>query len=75
MAAVGWLWWLIGLGFAVDALRRPGEEWLEADRQKGYWVALLAIFSVFAVVPYVIGVLPRLVRASGASAGARFRRG
>lgn len=50
----------------VDAFRRPDNAWAEADRQKGFWVAILGM-SVFFIpmalvlIPaYLLGVLPRM---------------
>lgn len=74
MSAIGWIILVFDLALAADAARRPASVWAVADRRKGYWVALLAIFGVIAFIPYLIGVLPRLVEAGRSSAGSAFEK-
>ena len=54
---------------------RPASAWAAADRKKAFWVTLLAIFGVVMFIPYVIGVLPRLVDAGRAVGTSPFEKG
>lgn len=63
MTAISWIILIFDLALAADAARRPASVWAAADRQKAYWVVLLALFGVIMVIPYVVGVLPRLAQA------------
>jgi hypothetical protein len=66
--------WIISLlsgGLALgDQLRRPASEWVAADRDRGYWVMVTVIGSLFclglvAAVAYGISVVPRFGTAGG----------
>lgn len=72
MSAISWLILIFDIGLAVDAARRPASVWAAADRQKVFWVALLAICGILVVIPYLIGVLPRLVQAGREMSGSPF---
>ena len=72
MSAVGWIIIILNIALAVDAGRRPASDWAAADRNKAFWVVLLALLGIVAFVPYVIGVLPRLAEAGRASRGSPF---
>lgn len=74
MTAVSWIILLFDIGIAADAARRPASAWAAADRKKAFWVTLLAIFGVVMFIPYVIGVLPRLVDAGRAVGTSPFER-
>ena len=74
MGAIGWLIVLFDIGLAVDAGRRPASVWAAADRQKAFWVALLALFGLFMAIPYFIGVFPRLVQAGRDMSGSPFEK-
>jgi len=74
MSAITWLILIFDVAFAVDAARRPESVWAAADRRKGYWVAVLAIFGFIAFIPYVIGVLPRLMQAGREHGGNAFEK-
>ena len=75
MTAVSWIILLFNLAIAADAARRPASVWAAADRRKAYWVALLAFFGVVMVIPYVIGVLPRLVEGGRTTGTSPFEKG
>jgi hypothetical protein len=61
-------WWIqvvITAVLVVDAFRRPPSLWALADRQRWFWVAILAVCALFAVGPlgwalYGAIVLPSL---------------
>jgi hypothetical protein len=59
---------ICGIAIIVDALRRPSTQWVSADRDRSYWVMLVAAFSFLIPVGplmgliYLIGVLPRFSR-------------
>lgn len=63
MSAISWLILIFDIALAADAARRPASVWAAADRQKTFWVVLLALFGVLLIIPYLIGVLPRLIQA------------
>lgn len=75
MTAVSWIILLFDIGIAADAARRPASVWAAADRNKGFWVTLLAIVGVVMVIPYLIGVLPRLVEAGRVTGTSPFEKG
>jgi hypothetical protein len=52
--------WLV----AVDAIRRSSWQWTSADRDKTFWVIMLILFGPLFVIPYLLAVLPRLLKAS-----------
>lgn len=74
MTAIGWVILILDIALAADAARRPESVWAAADRRKGYWVALLAMFGFIAFIPYVIGVLPRLTQAGREYGGSPFEK-
>lgn len=74
VSAVRWVILIFDLTLAVDAARRPASVWATADRRKGYWVVLLAILGFIAFIPYVIGVLPRLIQAGREYGGSPFEK-
>jgi hypothetical protein len=75
VTAVSWIILLFDIGIAADAARRPASAWAAADRRKAYWVPLLAIVGVVMFIPYVIGVLPRLVDAGRTEGASPFQKG
>jgi hypothetical protein len=75
MTAINWIIVIFDLALAADAARRPASVWAAADRKKGYWVVLLALFGVVMVIPYVVGVLPRLVQAGRTVGTSPFEKG
>lgn len=72
MTVVSWIIVLFDVAIAVDAGRRPASDWAAADRRKAFWVTWLAIFGVIVVIPYAVGVLPRLIQARNESAASPF---
>jgi hypothetical protein len=74
VSAISCIFVLLDLLLAFDAARRPASVWAAADRRKNFWVPLLALFGVVMVIPYGIGVFPRLVEAERAPAGNDFRK-
>jgi hypothetical protein len=72
VSAISWIIVLLDLLLAFDAARRPASAWAAADRKKAFWVPLLALFGVVVVIPYGIGVFPRLVEATRGAAGSEF---
>jgi hypothetical protein len=75
VTAVSWIILLFDIGIAADAARRPASAWAAADRRKAFWVTFLAIFGVVMFIPYVIGVLPRLVDAGRTVGTSPFEKG
>ncbi len=59
MSAIGVLLCVGAVIAFIDALRRSPSEWIEADRNRGYWLITLVLFSVFAAPFYALFVLPR----------------
>ncbi len=74
MSAINWIIILFNAALAVDAARRPASAWAAADRRKGFWVPMLALFGVIMVIPYVIGVLPRLINPGRLSNSSSFEK-
>jgi len=74
MTAISWIIVILDIGLAIDAVRRPASVWAAADRRKGFWVTTLLILGVFFVIPYAIGVLPRLNEAGRTSAANDFQK-
>lgn len=74
MSAIGWIILIFDVALAADAARRPASVWAAADRNKGYWVIFLAVFGIIMLIPYLIGVLPRLIEAGRVSQGSPFEK-
>lgn len=74
MSAIGWLILIFNIALAIDAARRPASVWAAADRQKAFWVVMLAVLGVLVVIPYLIGVLPRLIQAGHEATGSPFEK-
>ncbi len=53
---------LVALGGVIDAARRPAVAWVEADRNRGFWIIMMVFFNVLGVVPYALFVVPRFPR-------------
>jgi hypothetical protein len=56
--------YVLGIGVAIDQLRRPLSEWQAAGRERRFWVALTLItgfhgLGQYVVAAYAIGVVPR----------------
>jgi hypothetical protein len=76
---------VIVLGYAatlcalVDGARRSSYAWVEADRNRGYWLSglvfglLMLPVGVAMALGYAVAVLPRVARSSRSEADA-FRR-
>lgn len=60
---VAWLVIAICWVIALDGIRRSSAEWLAADRQRSFWILFLIILGPLFVIPYLVGVLPKLVSA------------
>lgn len=64
MAVIVILWLATGL-LTLDAIRRPSQQWVIADRNKGFWVtglvfSSLVLFPAVVFVPgYALGVMSR----------------
>lgn len=61
--------YVLGIGLAVDQLRRPLPAWEAAGRNRRFWVALTFLMGFhglgeYAAVAYLVGVVPRF-RAAG----------
>lgn len=74
MSAISWIILIFDIALAADAARRPASVWAAADRNKAFWVVLLALFGVIVFIPYVIGVLPRLIQAGKTPYGSPFEK-
>jgi hypothetical protein len=65
LAAV-YLLWALSVLCAIDSVRRPQLQWIEADRNRSWWMpmlivnAIVPVGSIFFVPAYVFGVVPRL---------------
>lgn len=69
--------YLITIAAVIDAVRRPSYAWVEADRNRAYWVSGLVFGLLFLpvgillAIAYAVGVLPRMTESAGSDA---FRR-
>ena len=52
-------WVLTGAAF-IDAVRRPGSDWVDADRRRAFWIVMIAMLNVFGAIAYALLVLPRM---------------
>jgi hypothetical protein len=75
VSAVSWVILLFDIAIAADAARRPASVWAAADRRKGFWVTLLLLFGLVMFIPYLIGVLPRLIEAGRTAGTSPFAKG
>jgi len=64
---IGVLLILVAGGAFVDAVRRPASQWIEADRNKAFWLTMIVILNVIGVAVYVIAVVPRFPRGPGST--------
>jgi len=62
MSGFGVLCWVITGAAFIDALRRPGSDWVEADRRRAFWVVMIVLLNVFGAAAYALLVLPRMAR-------------
>jgi hypothetical protein len=64
--------YIANIGVLWLAVTRPTASWLAADRNRSFWLVLIAFFGItgvlglFADVAFLIGVLPRM-RTAGAN--------
>jgi hypothetical protein len=59
--------WLVTLAAVVDAVRRSSSQWVEADRNKSFWITIIVLTNVIGSTIYAAFVLPRFARASSGS--------
>ena len=59
MSALVVIFYVIAAIACIDALRRSPSEWIEADRNKGFWIAMLVLLNGLGVLIYVLFVVPR----------------
>ncbi|MFI4991566.1 MAG: PLDc N-terminal domain-containing protein [Solirubrobacterales bacterium] len=52
----------------LDAVRRPPSQWIEADRNRAFWLVMIVLMNVIGVVAYLIAVVPRFPRGAGTTA-------
>lgn len=63
--------YVVNAAVFVYALTRPSSAWLAADRNRTFWLALLAIIGLMGVlgiaadVAFLVGVLPRMIAPTG----------
>jgi hypothetical protein len=54
---------LLAAGAAfLDGFRRPSSQWIEADRNRGFWLGMIVVLNVLGVAAYLLFVLPRFPR-------------
>ncbi|OOP59413.1 hypothetical protein BMF89_20470 [Arthrobacter sp. SRS-W-1-2016] len=65
--------YILNVALFVYAFTRPSSAWLAADRNRSFWLTLLAILGLMGVpglgadVAFLIGVLPRMLTETGAT--------
>lgn len=63
--------YIVNVAVFVYALTRRSSAWLAADRNRTFWLALLAIIGLMGVlglaadVAFLVGVLPRMLASTG----------
>ena len=71
MTALVVISYIVNAAVFVYAVTRPGSAWLAADRNRSFWLVLLAILGFIGVpglaadVAFLVGVLPRMLAAAG----------
>jgi hypothetical protein len=74
MTAVIVLGFVFTIGALVDGARRSSYAWVEADRNRSYWLTGLVFGLLFLPIGiamafgYVVAVLPRMARSSRSEA-------
>jgi hypothetical protein len=63
MNALFWILAAVAWCFALHGATRSSTVWAEADRSRGFWVTLLVVFNALLLIPYLVGVFPRIVGA------------
>ena len=53
------VWLAIAALGVIDGLRHSSAEWNYADRERPFWIVLMAILGPLFVVPYALFVRPR----------------
>ncbi len=62
MSAVLVLCWAVtGVAF-LDVCRHSSVEWVEADRNRAFWLVMLVVLNIVGVVFYLVLVVPRFPR-------------
>jgi hypothetical protein len=49
----------------IDAIAHPMSDWLEADRNRGFWLTMIVILNIAGAVLYALFVRPRFSHGSG----------
>jgi beta-lactamase regulating signal transducer with metallopeptidase domain len=62
MSAILVLLYAAALIAFVDALRRPASQWVQADRNKTFWLMMLVLLNVLVAPLYALFVVPRFTR-------------
>ncbi|GAA2145773.1 hypothetical protein GCM10009825_38800 [Arthrobacter humicola] len=67
MTALVVISYIVNAAVFVYAFTRPSSAWLAADRNRSFWLVLLAILGLMGVlgiaadVAFLVGVLPRML--------------
>ena len=75
MNTVAVLCYIVNAAVFALAFTRPTAAWLAADRNRGFWLTMLAVCGFLAVpgiiadVAFLVAVLPRMLATGGAAGG------
>jgi len=64
---IGVLLILVAAVAFIDAVRRPASQWVEADRNRPFWLTMIVVLNVIGVVAYALAVVPRFPRGAGST--------
>ena len=64
---IGILLLLAAAAAFIDAVRRPASHWVEADRNKAFWLTMIILLNVLGVLAYIVAVLPLFPRGEGST--------
>lgn len=64
---IGILLLLTAAAAFIDAVRRPASHWVEADRNKAFWLTMIIMLNVLGVLAYMVAVWPLFPRGAGST--------
>jgi hypothetical protein len=62
MSALLVLFWVVTGAAFLDVCRRSSVEWVEADRNRAFWLVMLVVLNIVGAVFYLLLVVPQFPR-------------